>query len=505
MPVDFSRDFEAALFRALGQFDLNPRSATFGCGDRSYWHYLDQKGFSVASFQVAMLGFQGGALLLPNQADIFKNAARAALEWWKRSVLSGRTIDEYFLGQKSFCATAYTTMAAAILHKTIFRDDRELESAVRTALALLEKNRMRPQSANQTLAARLAFDLSGAGSRNPFRPPTDRETGFFLEYGGIDLGYTLKCVDLVLLALFVLKEPERKKEYLSDLAQILKALKLLAEFRFHPALGSRGNGHRLIGGLSTLAHLNSEVRRIYDSLSDPKLYGDLVPPQHADDKYLCFFHVNDLLLGVAREKSLAPLFTLDRADEDSIRAMKFEAPRSFVALKSLGIYLFSNPNEKLCVSVQQGGGYTHSTGSDPPSLHQGAVYTIEGETFHSCVDLRGKERVADGELRIPIGVTALKQKAKLVQSPWFGCLFKLLFSIPGIAHILRYFIYSENSLKRSVRTIGQRRFTLTEDRLAIADEHHAGVSPSATFSGWSMTDGHSTRLWGKPNHVFLEK
>jgi len=212
------------LPRLLGLGDRDPTSATFGCFDRTYWHYrlLD---VANARYQEA-----GLAMALAYQLELDANPyrgrsimidwARAAAECWVRNQHRDGSVHEVYPYERSFCATSFSTWATAetasrLADKT---DWNFLATPLARAARWLQANES-PLVANQRAAAALALitvgqwlhddDLVRAGADVRRRLlESESSEGFFPEYGGGDIGYqslTLSC--LVQSALKTRQEP----------------------------------------------------------------------------------------------------------------------------------------------------------------------------------------------------------------------------------------------------------------------------------------------------------
>ena len=203
-PLDGSLYGEVALSQAcriLGFADRDAASPTYGCCERTYWHYR-QVDFVNARFQEAALFL---ALLyhyssLSNrfyQQAAVREWAEAAVRFWATIERSDGSFDEYWPFERSFVATAFSLAAVAETCQLLHLDPPE--AAIRPACHWLGKQE-NLLVLNQMAGASVALALSGAllnddeirrlGERKMQRLlERQHPDGYFAEYGGYDIGY----------------------------------------------------------------------------------------------------------------------------------------------------------------------------------------------------------------------------------------------------------------------------------------------------------------------------
>lgn len=203
---------EAALgqaYRILGLGNRDPQSPAYGCFDRYYWHYR-QVDFVNARFQEAG---QFLALLYryPHAQNRFYQAARvrewamAAVHYWTRIQRGDGSFDEYWPYERSFCVTSFTLYAAAETCRLLSAPPPS-DALIRAARWVMrhENPRVMNQMAASATALRLAGEileddglLQAARRRIARLLEGQHPQGYFVEYGGYDIGYqtiTLSCL-----------------------------------------------------------------------------------------------------------------------------------------------------------------------------------------------------------------------------------------------------------------------------------------------------------------------
>lgn len=201
--------------RMISRLDRRQWSPTFGCFDREYWHYKTLIEFPRANFQQCVWGL---TLLYRTPFDGNEFAGKpetlawikAALNFWRRMRHSDGSVDEWYRNERSFCATAYN---AAAVGETLLLAKEEFDGAFRQQMinaldetcAWLRRHQNLPV-ANQMVAGLLAHDcLRRLDSRREsdyagWKSATlslQHAEGWFPEYGGADIGYSLLTLDLL--------------------------------------------------------------------------------------------------------------------------------------------------------------------------------------------------------------------------------------------------------------------------------------------------------------------
>ncbi|MBI4229745.1 MAG: hypothetical protein HY608_02805, partial [Planctomycetes bacterium] len=108
----------AALPRILTQLDRNPRSPTYGCATRAFWHDRTQSfpnGAAQACAAALALASEadGGIPPYAGSAQVAQWAG-AALAYWASIQRRDGSFDEAYPGQRSYCATAFSSLGAAL-------------------------------------------------------------------------------------------------------------------------------------------------------------------------------------------------------------------------------------------------------------------------------------------------------------------------------------------------------------------------------------------------------
>lgn len=204
--------------RALGLADRLPDSETYGCFDRYYWCY------KLIDFANGRL--QEGALLaalawkLPtdnpfHQNASLKNISLGACRFWSSIQRQDGSFDEAYPFEHSLVSTAFSSCAIALTLEILEESPPEIiRSLERAAGWLIHHTDVGPS--NQTIGAAAALHSIGSLTKNRTFSVKAREKfrqalagwndeGYFLEYGGFDVGYT--TIALSYMGLIARTEP----------------------------------------------------------------------------------------------------------------------------------------------------------------------------------------------------------------------------------------------------------------------------------------------------------
>jgi hypothetical protein len=209
------------LPRLLGFMDRDPRSATYGCCDRSYWHYKVSDFPNSRLQEVALV--MALALRWRHPDNRFFNSATlrewvlAAINFWAERRHHDGSTDESYPYERHFCSTAfglYSMTEALILIGE--KPSRDLSNTGQ----FLIRNSI-PDVANQmACAAEALLNLFSLTGEEQFRAGAEDKLtrlfrmqsaeGHFSEYGGFDLGYD--SITLSFLAGIFIKTGRRDVE-----------------------------------------------------------------------------------------------------------------------------------------------------------------------------------------------------------------------------------------------------------------------------------------------------
>ena len=375
-----------AVRRAMALQDFNPASATYGCCDRSFWQYRTLSSFPAGTMQQLALPF---AVLFQtafpgndwHQDGEMLARARAAMLFWARSQHATGSVDEWYRNEHSYCATAFTTFGIAEawlrLQIELSPSDRdEIRRAISRA-ALWLSERFNDDVMNQNLAASAALwnahELTGDTRFKTAYERTWRRTlanqdeeGWFVEYGGADLGYSLLALDL-LAALDKGGSPDAVPAAAS-LGRFVAAF-ALGGSDLAGRLGSRGTEHSFPFGAEAFAAVLPECRAVAAHLREAVDDEAVSDPRTVDDRYLAYFYL--------------PSFVLASSLGD--RPLEAGASAGSTAFERSGFRVWRKPGGDVVCSTRRNAAFNLYAPSRP--VHRNLGYWIEttdGRRFASC-------------------------------------------------------------------------------------------------------------------------
>lgn len=299
--------------RMLSLEDRNLCSSTRGCFDRAYWHYKTLSDFPSATYQQPLLGL---ALLYTNNFEgnsYYKNKnlfswIEAGLLWWKKIQHKDGSFDEWFLYERSFCATAFTAWSVAetvlLLKDELSQESLSLliEGLCRAGDWLSKNNNS--LASNQMLAAILALRGIWQLTKNERYKEAliekkkllflkqDSE-GWFPEYGGVDFGYSFLQLDL--LAYYYEKTQDSEAVAVANKLIDFMHWFVGPDGKIGPELGSRNTQHIFFYGLEKFSSQNKKAANmLYRILGGYKGHLSTMG-LILDDKYTAYFYFNSLV------------------------------------------------------------------------------------------------------------------------------------------------------------------------------------------------------------------
>lgn len=200
--------------RLLGLLNRNISSANYGCFDRDYWHYNIVE-FSCARKQEAVLTLALLYLTNHEKNRYYKKAEilsyiRAALIFWSKIQNKNGSFNEWYPNENSFVVTAFTTYAVSeclILMKNEIPENEYqtvLGSLKKAGEWLIKRNEIRVM--NQQAGAAVALlnlylltkdstFLDSSRNKIALLEKKQSQEGWFIEYGGPDIGYLSLAID----------------------------------------------------------------------------------------------------------------------------------------------------------------------------------------------------------------------------------------------------------------------------------------------------------------------
>ena len=249
--------------------------------------------------------------LLPDEA---RRIAAGACRFWNARALRHGAFEEYYPWEQGYPPLAFSTLAIAKLAAAGAVPAGELPGLKIAAEQLV--SRFEGQAANQQVAGlaaaawvRKATGLVSADDLARLKRDTlalQTEEGWFLEYGGPDLGYLAVTMD----CLWDLFDATGDEDYIRSAA---KAMRFIQPFTALPSAGAgmhnaRNTDYIVPFGIARFLAKGGEDARIASSILH-RVWGGIASPAHfahaIDDRYWCHYIGHSLIRALPLMKNLA--------------------------------------------------------------------------------------------------------------------------------------------------------------------------------------------------------
>lgn len=197
--------------RILSQINASIGSRTFGCGDRCHWHNsvtaIPNARYQEAVLTLALLYKHGPAEYRDN--PLILRLINGMIGFWTKIQESDGSFNEWYVHEGSYVATAFSSYAVS---QTLLLLDQELIENRARAIACLKAasawlgRHSQKSVCNQQSGALIAIHNTHTLTGDPqFKTSAEQyeqliascqtPEGWFLEYGGPDIGYLSLTID----------------------------------------------------------------------------------------------------------------------------------------------------------------------------------------------------------------------------------------------------------------------------------------------------------------------
>lgn len=264
----------------LQLLDRNPLSATYGCFDRSYWHFRTMDFPSGMSQEYALPLALVWRHEFPGGTDYYQEPrvrdwVLASIGFARRSAHKDASCDDYYPFERALGATVYSLFAMAESYALVDADDRELlEFLVRRARWVSSHGETGVLANHHAIAAAALHAVARISGDDAFAREAGKkaeevlgyqhEEGWFQEYEGFDPGYQTVTIDF--LARYWRASGDDRV-----LEPLRRAVRLLEQVQHPDGLvggeyASRNTYHCQPHGLELLASKEPAAARVADRL-----------------------------------------------------------------------------------------------------------------------------------------------------------------------------------------------------------------------------------------------
>lgn len=292
-----------AIRRILSLVDKDSESPTYGCFDRTFWHYKFITDYPSARYQESVYAL---ALVYLNEFSgniFYKNSKileliKAGIKYWVAAQNSDGSFSEAYPNEHSYVTTAFSTYAITetilSLKETpnVIIDD-DIKKAIRKSADWLINNRDLEVTNHEAGASAAVFNAylilrdekykDGYSRKLTHIIDAQNEEGWFREYEGYDPGYQSVTLSFLASSYRKIKDP-----------RIFNSIEkgfLLLEYSFHPdgsfagQYGSRFTKFFYPSSCATFLEESEIARRIYSRYLQSLAINNLFNLSSLDDRY----------------------------------------------------------------------------------------------------------------------------------------------------------------------------------------------------------------------------
>lgn len=351
--------------RLLGLLNRNVSSSSYGSFDREYWHY-NTVDFSCARKQEAVLTLTLLYLIKHENNKYYQSSEllgyiRAALIFWTGIQNYNGSFNEWYPNENSFVVTSFSTYAISesllLIKDELPENDRQqiIEALIKAADWLVNRNETRVMN-QQTGAAISLLNLYLLTGRNKYLVSSkdkisllkqrQSEEGWFLEYGGPDIGYLSLAIDY--LCKYYSKTEDEQVRGIID-----RSLSFIKHF-IQPNLiaggeyTSRNTEYLIPHGFELFSKFNEDALFVASAVRKSLITANSFPGLF-DDRYLTY--IGYTWLQAYRDANP----NLDDKVEESIEKHFITSPSRY--FEESGLMIVNDEDKHFIVNVKKGGAF----------------------------------------------------------------------------------------------------------------------------------------------------
>jgi len=351
--------------RLLGLLNRNVSSSSYGSFDREFWHY-NTVDFSCARKQEAVLTLTLLYLIKHEKNRYYQSSEildyiRAALMFWARIQNANGSFNEWYPNENSFVVTSFSTYAVSE-SMLLIRDklpanecQKVIEALLKAGDWLVSRNETRVMN-QQTGAAIALLNLYLLAGNTKYRDSArdkislliqrQSDEGWFIEYGGPDIGYLSLAIDY-LCKYYTKTEDAQVKEIIDRSLGFIKYFiqpNLIAGGEYT----SRNTEYLIPHGFEIFSKLNENAQFIASVIRKTLVTTNSFPDLF-DDRYLTYVGYTWLQAFLDANPKLSE--TVDKKINEH-----FEKPfrKHF---KESGLLVVNDERKHLVVNMKKGGSF----------------------------------------------------------------------------------------------------------------------------------------------------
>ncbi len=295
------RLFAARLLpRILTQIARDVQVPLSGSCDRNYWHYKI-RDFSSSILQQAGYSVWSATGIVDYPVESLARIGAESCRFWNRRAQMFRAFEEYYPWESGYPPVAFSTLAVAKMIGAGLVPREELSAGFKVAARQLVE-RFEPKATNQQVAGMAALcwvrklypEFVTAGELESVVARSlacQQDEGWYMEYGGPDLGYLSVTMDCLWDAF----DATGDERFVDSAA---RALDFITQFVLLSPRGigmhnARNTDYIVPYGIARFLEAGDAERAVAAAEVLRRLYGKLDEPGHflnaVDDRYWCHY------------------------------------------------------------------------------------------------------------------------------------------------------------------------------------------------------------------------
>lgn len=497
--------FESLISRLEQNHNSLVGSENYGCLDKNFWHYKTLIDFPSATYQQPILGL---ALILSNvnlisnelEYDNLVNIYKSSFLYWVKIQNSDGSFNEYYENDCSFCPTAFTTYAASrsyYLKNDCFdcNERKLIENALTLSSFWLIKNsysivgnQMITSTAalyfiNKIFDTRISADLYQKRKIQLIK--LQNKEGWFSEYGGADIGYSLLSLDI--LAVLAQDGEQDCFEMGLKLFKFVTSF-ILPDGKVGGILNSRNTSHIFYYGYYYFGNRSGLNFRSLTKFSKNITF-------HVDEKYFTYFYFNQNIE-----------YILNQSNLQEVKDFRYNLN---VFMENSGLYRIHHLNISLYISANLGGALYLYRDEDKLYSDAGYILQYKNKLYSNNRFIPSKISIKKFKFGYVIYIASVLSNPK-IKTPLvrhivlFKFITKYLLKFKPLAIIFNVvlklsLVYKSNA----TNIIFKRKIVIHKDKFFIKDIINANNRFSILMNGDSQTTMHSPSSFREPFYTNL--
>ena len=457
--------------RILTQLNRSAPSKTYGCFDRDYWHYLTTD-FPSMRKQEAVLTLAYAYTLKHSKNKYYQSATlkryiNASLKYWTKT--AKKELSEWYPGEDSFVCNTFNLYA--ITQTYIVLKEHPSKKTLSTIEKIARKVSRTKESRvqNQYTSVPIGLYNTFLLTKNEWYKKQAEEVmnilkqlqhveGWFLEYGGADIGY------LSLAVHYIAHYYEKTRS--AEAFEVVKKSCAFLQYFLHPdytsggEYASRNTEYLIPTGFEIFASEIKDASVVAQFIREGLRQQKIISPEELDDRYLLYLHSTYFESFLCGQEKM----TNRRPPHNTPFIKKYE---------TLGIHIHNTKEYYMVINAKKGGAFQYinkRTGKhvyDSGIVMKTKIKTFTSSYLHEPTVWQEKNTITiKGNLTIYKEQKMTTKKLVLLRL-FFTTVGRISFIKKIVKEYLRDILITKNKLSKMYY---KRNFILDEKEVVVRDE-----------------------------------